>query len=55
MTKDEALDVLKMAAENWANELSEYIIPSSEEAEDGCTDGYNSQYDAIHQALEVLA
>ena len=52
MTRDEALSVVIQAAENWLNELSEYIIPASEAAEDGCD--YQTGYDEIEEAIKVL-
>lgn len=52
MTRGEALGVVIDAAESWLNELSEYIIPASEAAEDGCD--YQTSHDEIVEAVEVL-
>lgn len=53
LTKAEALNVVIEAAENWLNELSEYIIPASEEYDDGCD--YQTGYDRIEEAIKVLS
>jgi predicted transcriptional regulator len=59
MTKKEALAVVLDAAESWANELQEYIIPADEDSNDeddiSTTLNRKQQVDDIHQAIKLLS
>jgi hypothetical protein len=55
VTRDEALAIVIDAAGNWANELTEYIAPASEQFDD--EESAESQRDAsdeIWDAIEIL-
>jgi hypothetical protein len=55
MTEAEALEVVIDAAWNWANELTEYIAPASEEFDDEeSAEGQRTQADEIEEAIKVL-
>lgn len=58
LTRKEALGVLMQAADSWANELTEYIIPaeenSDEEDEMESVLARKEQVDRIYEAIELL-
>lgn len=56
MTETEALNVLMVAAESWASELTEYIIPADEDnpAEADTTANRREQVDQINEAIKLL-
>lgn len=58
MTKAKALGVLMAAAESWASELNEYIIPadddSDEESDMDATINRRQQVDDIDEAIKLL-
>lgn len=52
----EALAVVISAAENWARELVEYIIPDSEQrGDDDAAAGQRDSADAILDAINILS
>lgn len=51
--KAEALEIVLDAAWNWANELTEYIAPASEDFDD--EESAESQYDAADEIAEAVA
>ena len=55
MTRQEALEVLFHAAAHWADELTEYIIPASEDFDDEeSAEGQRQEADDIAEALALL-
>lgn len=55
MTKDEAMDIVLEAAESWANELTEYIIPAEEDwRQDEEAEAHSDYADKIHEAIKIL-
>lgn len=54
LTEDEALKVLTVAAESWASELTEYIIPADEDTDPETTANRREQVDRIHEAIKLL-
>ena len=58
MTKAQALGIVTTAAENWANELTEYIIPADEDADDEggmeATLGRKQNVSDIYEAVKLL-
>lgn len=53
MTKDQANAIVAAAAERWANEIEEYIIPDGRMG-DGEAAEWQSQANDIYAALRVL-
>ena len=55
MNKQDALQILRDAAGDWADELSAYIIPASKQFGDSeSADAQQKQHDDIETALTVL-
>lgn len=55
MTEAEALAVVIDAAWNWANELTEYIAPASEQFDDEeSAEAQRDNADEIEEAIKVL-
>lgn len=52
MTRKEAMQVVIDAAGNWANELTEYIAPASEQFDDD--ESAESQYDDADKIWEAI-
>lgn len=59
MTRDQALDVVTTAADSWSRELTDYIIPDTENSEDPgeieTTENRRKQVDDIDEAIQVLS
>jgi DNA-binding transcriptional ArsR family regulator len=59
LTRKAALALVLDAAENWANELTEYIIPADEDATDeagmDATLGRKQNVDDIYEAVKLLS
>jgi hypothetical protein len=54
MERKEALEIILAAAQNWYDELVNYIIPNAEETEGDDAEGYRNSADSIASAIAQL-